>query len=149
MPIFREFSFKLECHIVGRICNNFEKNRAFYDKSMKLGTWLVGNKTKKNKGQCHAEMPSNGRHLVFSKMTAFFQLIHYNLIIYLQTSCFLQLILLKQPSVISQYLKIIFQFKKKIRIEAVFFKMAATFVTKKCSYIIELYKVINFIANYF
>ena len=23
--------------IVGRICNNFEKNRAFYDKSMKLG----------------------------------------------------------------------------------------------------------------
>ena len=41
--------------IVGRICNNFEKNRAFYDKSMKLGTWLVDNKTKKNKGQCHAE----------------------------------------------------------------------------------------------
>ena len=38
-----------------RICNNFEKNRAFYDKSMKLGTWLVDNKTKKNKGQCHAE----------------------------------------------------------------------------------------------
>ena len=33
--------------IVGRICNNFEKNRAFYDKSMKLGTWLVDNKTKK------------------------------------------------------------------------------------------------------
>ena len=32
---------------VGRICNNFEKNRAFYDKSMKLGTWLVDNKTKK------------------------------------------------------------------------------------------------------
>ena len=24
--------------IVGRICNNFEKNRASYDKSMKLGT---------------------------------------------------------------------------------------------------------------
>ena len=39
---------------MGRICNNFEKNRAFYDKSMKLGTWLVDNKTK-NKGQCHAE----------------------------------------------------------------------------------------------
>ena len=34
-------------HIVGPICNNFEKNRAFYDKSMKLGTWLVDNKTKK------------------------------------------------------------------------------------------------------
>ena len=33
--------------IVGRICNNFEKNRALYDKSMKLGTWLVDNKTKK------------------------------------------------------------------------------------------------------
>ena len=27
--------------LVGRICNNFEKNRAFYDKSMKLGIWLV------------------------------------------------------------------------------------------------------------
>ena len=40
--------------LVGRICNDFEKNRAFYDKSMKLGTWLVDNKTK-NKGQCHAE----------------------------------------------------------------------------------------------
>ena len=24
--------------VVGQICNNFEKNRAFYDKSMKLGT---------------------------------------------------------------------------------------------------------------
>ena len=23
--------------LVGRICNNFEKNRALYDKSMKLG----------------------------------------------------------------------------------------------------------------
>ena len=32
--------------VVGRICNNFEKNCAFYDKSMKLGTWLVDNKTK-------------------------------------------------------------------------------------------------------
>ena len=27
--------------------------------------------------------------------------------------------------------------------------MAATFVSKKCSYIIELNKVINFVANYF
>ena len=27
--------------------------------------------------------------------------------------------------------------------------MAATFVTKKCSYIIKLYKVIDFVANYF
>ena len=33
--------------LVGRICNNFEKNRAFYDKSMKLGTWLVDNDTNK------------------------------------------------------------------------------------------------------
>ena len=41
--------------LVGRICNNFEMNRALYDKSMKLGTWLVDNKTKKNKGQCHAK----------------------------------------------------------------------------------------------
>ena len=37
---------KEESIIVGRICNNFEKNRAFYDKSMKLGTWLVDNNTK-------------------------------------------------------------------------------------------------------
>ena len=33
--------------LVGRICNNFEKNHALYDKSMKLGTWLVDNKAKK------------------------------------------------------------------------------------------------------
>ena len=39
--------FLKDCLIVGRICNNFEMNRAFYDKSMKLGTWLVDNKTKK------------------------------------------------------------------------------------------------------
>ena len=31
---------------VGRICNSFEKNRAFHDKNMKLGTWLVDNNTK-------------------------------------------------------------------------------------------------------
>ena len=31
--------------LAGRICNNFEKNRAFYDKSMKLGTWLVDTNT--------------------------------------------------------------------------------------------------------
>ena len=67
--------------IVGRICNNFEKNRAFYDKSMKLGTWLVDNKTKKIRVSATQKMPSNGRHLVFSKKAAFFQLIHYNLII--------------------------------------------------------------------
>ena len=30
---------------------NFEKNRAFYDISMKLGTWIVDNNTKNVKGQ--------------------------------------------------------------------------------------------------
>ena len=32
--------------IVGQICNNLKKNRAFYDKSMKLGTCLVDSNTK-------------------------------------------------------------------------------------------------------
>ena len=79
---------------MGPICNNFEKNRAFYDKSMKLGTWLVDNKTKKLRVSATPKMSSNGRHLVFPKWPPF-QLIHFNLIIYLQTSCFLQVILLK------------------------------------------------------
>ena len=57
--------------IVGRICNNFEKNRAFYDKSMKLGTWLVYNKTKKIRVSATPKMPSNGRHLVFPKWPPF------------------------------------------------------------------------------
>ena len=56
--------------IVGRICNNFEKNRAFYDKSMKLGTWLVYNNTKKLRVSATPKMSPNGRHLVFSKMAA-------------------------------------------------------------------------------
>ena len=60
--------------IVGRICNNFEKNRAFYDKSMKLGTWLVDNKTKQLRVSATPKMPSNGRHLVFSKMATFYNL---------------------------------------------------------------------------
>ena len=59
---------------MGPICNNFEKNRAFYDKSMKLGTWLVDNKTKKLRVSATPKMSSNGHHLVFSKMTAFFNL---------------------------------------------------------------------------
>ena len=80
--------------LVGRICNNFEKNRALYDKSMKLGTWLVDNKTKKIRVSATPKMPSNGRHLVFPKWPPF-HIFHYNLIIYLQTSRFLQLILLK------------------------------------------------------
>ena len=60
--------------VVGRICNNFEKNRAFYDKSMKLGTWLVDNKTKKIRVSATPKMPSNGRHLVFPKWPPFFNL---------------------------------------------------------------------------
>ena len=32
--------------VVGQICNNFKKNREFYDKSMKLGTSLVDSDTK-------------------------------------------------------------------------------------------------------
>ena len=61
--------------VVGRICNNFEKKRAFYDKSMKLGTWLVDNKTKKKiRVSATPKMPSNGRHLVFPKWPPFFNL---------------------------------------------------------------------------
>ena len=57
--------------LVGRICNNFEKNRALYDKSMELGTWLVDNKTKKLRVSATPKMPSNGRHLVFPKCPPF------------------------------------------------------------------------------
>ena len=57
--------------IVGPICNNFEKNRAFYDKSMKLGTWLVDNKTKKLRVSATPKMSSNGRHLIFPKWPPF------------------------------------------------------------------------------
>ena len=57
--------------IVGRICNNFEKNRALYDKSMKLGTSLVDSKTKKLRVSATPKMPSNGRHLVFPKWPPF------------------------------------------------------------------------------
>ena len=59
---------------MGRICNNFEKIRAFYDKSMKLGTWLVDNKTKKIRVSATPKMPSYGRHLVFPKWPPFFNL---------------------------------------------------------------------------
>ena len=79
---FVKFNYVCVCHIfvsslwplVGRICNNFEKNRAFYDKSMKLGTWLVDNKTKKIRVSATPKMPSNGRHLVFPKWPPFFNL---------------------------------------------------------------------------
>ena len=80
---------------MGRICNNFEKNRAFYDKSMKLGKLITIQK--KIRASATPKMSSNGRHLVFPN-GRLFQLIHYNVIIYLQTSCLIQLILLKQPS---------------------------------------------------
>ena len=56
---------------MGPICNNFEKNRAFYDKSMKLGTWLVDNKTKKLRVSATPKMSSNGRHLAFPKWPLF------------------------------------------------------------------------------
>ena len=57
--------------LVGRICNNFEKNCALYEKSMKLGTWLVDNKTKELRVSATPKMPSNGRHLVFPKWPPF------------------------------------------------------------------------------
>ena len=65
---------KCTTELVGQICNNFEKNRAFYDKSMKLGTWLVDNNTKKLRVSATLKMSSNGRHLLFFKMAAFFNL---------------------------------------------------------------------------
>ena len=51
--------------IVGWICNNFEKNCAFYDKNMKLATWLVDNNTKILRDSAMPKMSYNGRHLVF------------------------------------------------------------------------------------
>ena len=57
--------------VVGPICNNFKKNRAFYDKSMKLGTCLVDNKTKKIRVSATPKMSSNGRHPVFPKWPSF------------------------------------------------------------------------------
>ena len=44
--IFNPLSFKNTPLVVGQICNNFKKNRAFYDKSMELGTCLVDSNTK-------------------------------------------------------------------------------------------------------
>ena len=68
---FRVRQTKSYLVIVGPICNNFEKNRAFYDKSMKLGTWLVDNKTKILRVSATPKMSSNGRHLVFPKWPPF------------------------------------------------------------------------------
>ena len=41
------------------------KNRAFYDKSMKLGTWLDGLKTKCLRVSAKSKMSYGGRHLEF------------------------------------------------------------------------------------
>ena len=57
--------------VVGLICNNFEKNRAFYDKSIKLGTGLVDYKTKKLRVSATPKMSSYGRHLAFPKWPPF------------------------------------------------------------------------------
>ena len=43
---FNSFAFHAYLFLVGRICNNFKKNHAFYDKSMKLGICLVDSYTK-------------------------------------------------------------------------------------------------------
>ena len=86
---------KRSYQIVGRICNNFEKNRAFYDKSMKLGTWLVDNNSKELRVSATPKCPLMAAILFFFQNGRLFKLIHYNVIFYLQTSCFLQIILLK------------------------------------------------------
>ena len=70
----KNYFFWTKLLLVGRICNNFEKNRAFYDKSMKHGTWLVDNNTNKLRVSATPKISSNGRHLVFSKMAAFLNL---------------------------------------------------------------------------
>ena len=69
-----KLSIFMSVQLVGRICNNSEKNHAFYDKSMKLGTWLVNKNTKNLRVSATPKMSSNGRHLVLSKMAAFFNL---------------------------------------------------------------------------
>ena len=83
--LFRAIAARIVKYVVGRICNNFEKNRAFYDKSKKLGTWLVDNNTNKLRVSATPKMSSNGRHLVFFQNGHLFKLIHYNVIFNLQT----------------------------------------------------------------
>ena len=130
---------------MGRICNNFEKNRAFYDKSMKLGTWLVDNKTKKIRVSATPKMPSNGHNLVFPKWPPFFNLFIIISLFICKHNVFFSLFYLNSHQLYLNTLKSSFNFKKS-GLRLYFFKMAATFITKKCSYIIELYKVINFDA---
>ena len=72
-------------YIVELICYNFEKNRAFYDKSMKLDRLLVDINTKKLRVSATPKMSSYGHHFVLFQNGHIIQLIHYNVIIYLQT----------------------------------------------------------------
>ena len=72
-------------YIVEIICYNFEKNRAFYDKSVKLGRWLVDNNTKELRVSATPKMSSNGHHFVLFQNGHIIQLILYIVIIYLQT----------------------------------------------------------------
>ena len=44
-PDFSDQFQKIIKRVVERMCNNFEKNRAFNDKSMKLCTWLGDDNT--------------------------------------------------------------------------------------------------------
>ena len=69
--LYRVDTFLRKMTFSGGICNNFEKNRAFYDKSMKLGTWLVDNNTKKLRVSAMLKMSSYGHHLVFLKWPPF------------------------------------------------------------------------------
>ena len=90
IPLFCHAQANLSDHkawsLVGRICYNFEKNRAFYDKSMKLGTWLDDNNTNKLRVSATPKMSSNGRHLVFFQNGRLLKLIHYNVIFNLFSS---------------------------------------------------------------
>ena len=57
--------------IVGRICNKFKKNRVFYDKSMKLGTWLIDSSTKKLRVSATPKCPLMAAILFFPKWPPF------------------------------------------------------------------------------
>ena len=115
---------------------------------MKLGTWLVDNKTKNIRVSATSKMPSNGRHLVFLKWPPFFNLFIIISLFIGTHHVFFSQFYLNTHQLYLNTLKSSFNFKKS-GLRLYFFKMAATFITKKCSYIIELYKVINFDVNYF
>ena len=104
---------------MGRICNNFEKSRAFYDKSMKLGTSLVDNNTKQLRVSATLKMSSNGRHLFFSKMAAFFNLFIIFSLFICNHHVFFSYFYLNSRQLYLNTLKLSFIFKK-IKIEAVF-----------------------------